>query len=192
MKKLCSIVAFVALSTTAFSQVANINYGSVAALGGALFQGSDGSSADSISIGYFTGSANAALTGWVSIQQDTSFNTSTGFNTGAGTNFDVSSAIGLDAWILVADGSESGLIRGNDWATISGATAPTPTPTLAYQFGDSYSSSNVTILGDIAVTNNAGQGGTGISVSVVPEPSTYAMLAGALALGYVMVRRRKA
>ena len=30
-----------------------------------------------------------------------------------------------------------------------------------------------------------------ISVGVVPEPSTYAMLAGALALGYVMIRRRK-
>lgn len=28
--------------------------------------------------------------------------------------------------------------------------------------------------------------------TIVPEPSTYAMLAGALALGYVMVRRRKA
>lgn len=30
------------------------------------------------------------------------------------------------------------------------------------------------------------------TLSLVPEPSTYAMLAGALALGYVMVRRRKA
>ena len=32
----------------------------------------------------------------------------------------------------------------------------------------------------------------GINLQTVPEPSTYAMLAGALALGYVMVRRRKA
>lgn len=32
----------------------------------------------------------------------------------------------------------------------------------------------------------------GNNYHLVPEPSTYAMLAGALALGYVMVRRRKA
>jgi hypothetical protein len=33
---------------------------------------------------------------------------------------------------------------------------------------------------------------TGTNGSVVPEPSTYAALAGLLALGYVMVRRRRA
>ena len=34
--------------------------------------------------------------------------------------------------------------------------------------------------------------GSNITLNVVPEPGTYALIGGMLALGYVMVRRRRA
>jgi len=49
--------------------------------------------------------------------------------------------------------------------------------------------SNLSLTGTGAPYMGGTPAGYGV---VVPEPSTYAMLAGALALGYVMVRRRKA
>ena len=202
MKKiLLQLAGFTIGASSLFGLTANINYGSAPAAGGALFQGEDGQSADSIAIGYFSGTANAALTGWTAIQTDTDFNTTTGFNIGAtGSGADVTAANGLDAWILVLDGSLSGLIRATDWAAFSGATAPTPDPTLTFQLDSNDSTSTIQSLSaantTFTVTNNGGQGGSGIGIQLtavaVPEPSTFAALAGLCALGAVMVRRRRA
>ena len=97
--KITKLIAFLATvsfggSSLVGQSIADINYGSAAALGGGLFTGADGNSADSIAIGYFSEAANAALTGWTAFQTDTSFNTTGGFNTAAITGVNVDSSSG--------------------------------------------------------------------------------------------------
>ena len=60
------------------------------------------------------------------------------------------------------------------FVTTSGAVLPSDGATVA--FNTVFTSDPYTAQG---------------TIGVVPEPSTYAMFAGALALGYVMIRRRK-
>ena len=176
--------------------IANINFGSAAAAGGGLFTGADGTSADSIAIGYFSGSANAALTGWSAFNTDTSYNTTGGFNLAGATNVTVDSAIGLDAWILIADGSLSALVRADDWASYSGVVSPGTPASLVYQFDSADTAANISSLAatgtTLTISDNAGQGGaSGVSFQLaVPEPSSYALLGGLLALTCVMLRRR--
>ena len=175
--------------------IADINYGSAPAVGGGLFLGEDGGSADSIAIGYFSGAANAGLTGWTAFQTDTSWNT-TGLNVAAITGVDATSSSGLDAWILIADGSLSGLVRANDWASISGVVAPGTPAALSYQFDSADTAANISSLAatgtTLTITDNGGfQGGSGVSIQLaVPEPSSYALLGGLFALTCVMLRRR--
>ena len=176
--------------------IADINYGSKGAAGGGLFFGADGGSADSIAIGYFSAAANAELTGWTAFQTDTSWNT-TGLNLAAGTGFDVTSSAGKDAGILFSDDSLTGLVRANDWASISGVAAPGTPAALVYQFDSADSAANISSFAGagttLTITDNGGfQGssGVGFQLTAVPEPSAYAALAGLLALGCVMLRRR--
>jgi hypothetical protein len=175
--------------------IADINYGSAPAVGGGLFLGADGGSADSIAIGYFSAAANAELTGWTAFQTDTSWNT-TGLNLAAGTGFDVTSAVGADAWILFSDDSLTGLVRANDWASISGVAAPGTPAALVYQFDVGDAAANISSLAGagttLTITDGAGFQNQGVSfqLTAVPEPSAYAALAGILALGCVMLRRR--
>lgn len=176
---------------------ANINWGSAPDNpGSAQFFGDDAAVADSIALGYFTGnSANADLTGWNSIVADSSFEGGA-VNFGTSGVYDVTSAAGNDAWILITDGALTGLVRGSSWSVISGATAPTPTPALKYEIGASDTSATLTALAGtgtaISIGAGGGFGGSGVSIqlSAVPEPSAFALLSGALALGWVMVRRR--
>lgn len=176
--------------------IADINYGSAPAVGGGLFLGADGGSADSIAIGYFSAAANAELTGWTAFQTDTSWNT-TGLNVAAITGVDATSASGLDAWILFVDGSLTGLVRANDWADISGVAAPGTPAALSYQFDSADTAANISFLAGsgttLTITDNGGfQGssGVGFQLTAVPEPSAYALLGGLFALTCVMLRRR--
>ena len=161
-------------------------------LGGALFQGTDANAADSITLGYFSGTANAALTGWTALgAPDTTFNVSSGLNGAAFEGLDVTSAVGKEAWILVTDAALTGLVRANSWVNISGGTSPSPPATLVYTFGSSDSTATVTTLGNVVITDNGGFNGTGIAIALaVPEPGTYALIIGALALAWVAIRRR--
>ena len=175
--------------------IADINYGSAPAVGGGLFLGEDGGSADSIAIGYFSAAANAELNGWTAFQTDTSWNT-TGLNVAAITGVDATSSSGLDAWILIADGSLSGLVRANDWANISGVVAPGTPAALSYQFDSADTAANISSLAGegttIVISDSDGfQGSSGVSIQLtVPEPSSYALLGGLFALTCVMLRRR--
>jgi hypothetical protein len=200
MKKIKLVTFLTAISFGASSllgqSIANINYGSASALGGSLFQGADGNNVDSISIGFFSAAAAADLTGWTSFATDSVFATTTGFNAGAESNVDVTAASGLDAWVLIADGSLSGLVRANDWASYSGVASPgTPAP-LSFQFDSADTAAGVSFLAGagttVTITNGGGQGGSGLGfqLTAVPEPSSYALLGGLLALGCVMLRRR--
>lgn len=93
-----------------------MNYGSFPDDEGASFQGADGMSADSIAIGYFSGTANDSLTGWNSLVVDDNFAPDTdGFNNVVAPGVEVTPANGLEAWLLITDGANSGLVRANDW-----------------------------------------------------------------------------
>lgn len=181
------------LSNLVAQDFANISYGSNPTPGSALFLGIDAAAADSISIGYFSGTANALGTGYTTLDTSTSFNSNvTGFNGPTTSNTDVTSSSGKDAWIQVVDGSLFGFINMSDWASISGAPAGnTPTP-LDYTIVG-VNNNNLSTFG-LDVTEGGGFQGSGYSfklAAVVPEPSTYALLVGALALGFVAIRRRK-
>ena len=175
--------------------IADINYGTTPAAGGGLFFGADGGSADSIAIGYFSAAANAELTGWNAFQTDAGWN-APGFNIAGGTGFDVTSAVGKDAWILFSDDSLTGLVRANDWASISGVAAPGTPAALVYQFDGGDVAANISSFAGagtaLTITDGGGFQGQGVSfqLSAVPEPSAYAALAGILALCCVMLRRR--
>lgn len=176
--------------------IADINFGSAPVPGGGLFFGADGGSADSITIGFFSAAANAELTGWNALPSyDNSWN-APGFNIAGGTGFDVTSALGADAWILFYDDSLTGLVRANDWASITGVAAPGTPAALVYQFDGSDVAANISSFAGagtaLTITDGGGFQSQGVSfqLSAVPEPSAYAALAGILALGCVMLRRR--
>ena len=192
MKKntLLSTLFFISVSFLN-GQSADISYGSEPSIGGSLFQGLDGDAVDSIAIGYFTGAANAELSGWNPFATSTTFQTLDGLSINTENSVDVSLGIGSDAWLLVSDDSFSGLIRSNDWDAITGASPPA-LESLIYQLGPSNTISSSSFLGDLAVFDNGGQGGSGLLVQVVPEPSTYALFAGILSIGYIIVRRSRA
>ena len=194
-KHLLLLAGFIALlpaSVIAQTQ-ADIVYGSDSAVGGGLFQGTDGNSADSITIGYFSGTANAGLTGWVALgAANTNFTTTTGFNPASLGSVNVTSAVGKEAWILITDAALVGLVRADDWASITGVVSPGAPSTLTYLFDAADSTSTVTTLGNVVVTNNGGLSGSGISMAIaVPEPGTIALLFGFMAFTWVAIRRRK-
>ena len=195
MKKILLIAGIISASSTltlSAQNIADIDYGSTPALGGALFYGTDAAQADSISVGYFsTGAANIALTNWVTLATDSTFEAA-GFNTASGTDLDVTAGVNKDAWVLISDAGGNGLARLDSWVSISGGVSPSPKSSLDYTFGSTATVATITGI-NVTIADSAGQGAQGVSISVgvVPEPSTYALLVGALALGFVAIRRRK-
>ncbi|MDB2682485.1 PEP-CTERM sorting domain-containing protein [Opitutales bacterium] len=198
-----SLVAVLGLSASSlFGGVANFNYGTAAESGGAMFLGADGGAADSVTVGYFAGDVfSADLTGWNVLDANTS-GVLGGFFSSTTANTDTTAATGLTAYLLIADGAYAGFVNLDSWASFSGTVAPALPEALSYVIGAAATSASVnTFAGvDSVITVTDGQGtdfaggfsGSGVSIQVVPEPSTYAALSGLLALGYVMVRRRRA
>ena len=198
MNKLLKTFAFCAASclTANADDFANISYGSAAAPGGAIFLGTDGAAADSITIGYFSSgtAANLALTNWNVIASDNSWNASpapTGFNIATEANVNVTSFSGLSAWVLITDGSDTALYTSSNWATFSGTTPPATPTSYNATLTASDSTSTISYLGNVEVTNNAGFQSQGVSIAIVPEPSTIALLFGFMAFTWVAIRRRK-
>ena len=197
MKNILSILGALSISSSMLvAGVANISFGSVAEFGGAQFYGSDGNAADSITIGYFTGDTfNASLTGWNALES-TSSAPFGGFMAGSSANTDTSAGNGLTAYLLVTDGALNGFVNVSTWAALTGTSAPSAPAALNYTIGASNTvttfdgSGSLNIIAGQGTDFTGGFSGTGVSINVVPEPSAYAALAGLLALGCVMLRRR--
>lgn len=178
------------------AQLANIGYGSLAGPGAAVFLGIDGAKADSITLGCFDAStANIALTGWTEFVTDSNFDDhipTVGINTGTLSDFDVSSALNKEVWVLITDAGVQALVRLNSWASITGAVAPASPTNLDYTFGPGATVASITTLGGVTVQDDDGFQGSGVSFTlVVPEPATYAAVLGLVTLvGVVFYRRR--
>lgn len=200
MKYILSILGALSISSSMLvAGVANISFGSAAELGGAQFYGSDGLAADSITLGYFTGDTfSATLTGWNALESSVSAPFG-GFMAGSTSNTDTTAGEGLTAYLLVTDGAFNGFVNLASWASLTGADAPATPPSLDYTIGGTVTASGLNAFnGSGTVTVTDGQGtnfgggfsGSGVSITVVPEPSAYALLGGLLALTCVMLRRR--
>ena len=103
----------------------------------------------------------------------------------AGSNSVVQAGITFDLSSSVAAGNEIGILVFNTSTTSS--SAGDSILIFTNNWGVPSDGSNIGITGSAAPYSGA----PSASGTVVPEPSTYAMFAGALALGYVMIRRRK-
>lgn len=200
MKNILSILGALSVSSSMLvAGVANISFGAASEFGGAQFYGSDGNAADSITIGYFTGDTfNASLTGWNALES-TSSAPFGGFMAGSSANTDTSAGNGLTAYLLVTDGALNGFVNLSSWASLSGTVAPATPAALNYTIGATATAAGVNAFngsGTVSVVDGQGTNfaggfaGSGVSIQVVPEPSAYAALAGLLALGCVMLRRR--
>jgi hypothetical protein len=185
MKKLINIIAFIAITPLiSFAQDASVSFGSAPALGGALFVGIDsitlvddvyGSIAGISSI--VPGPGPGGTTGYANITETISNVTFAG-----------------TPWLALTSSAGTAYIRGNTFAALASASAPTPTPINSYTLGATESASVISVSSEglgVLITDNAGLFGQGVSISVVPEPSTYALIAGFAAFVLVAIRRRK-
>ena len=91
-------------------------------------------------------------------------------------------------WLLVQRGVQTGYIQSLDWAPIALATAPSPPSQSTIVHSGTDTSSLLLKGGGLWVfgTNSLG----GLDVGFIPEPSTYALIFGGLALAFVALRRK--
>jgi hypothetical protein len=199
------LVALLSLGASSLTAgIANIAYGSVGGFGGSQFFGSDDAAADSVAVGYFAGDVVDAtsLSGWTALATSVSFPIG-GFSNNS-LQVDTTAGDGLSAYVLIVDGGLQAVVALNSWVAITGLDAPATPSALAYTFGAGDSASNITSFAATGTTLTifdgggtdfgGGTSGSGVSftLTAVPEPSTFAALAGLCALGAVMVRRRRA
>ena len=185
MKKLINIIAFIAITPLiSFAQDASVSFGSAPAVGGALFVGIDSNTLVDDVYGSIAGISSivpgpgpGGTTGYANITETLNNVTFAG-----------------TPWLALTSSAGTAYIRGNTFAALASASAPTPTPTNNYTLGATESASVITVSGDglgVLITDGAGIFGSGVSIAVVPEPSTYALIAGFAAFVLVAIRRRK-
>ena len=185
MKKLINIIAFIAITPLiSFAQDASVSFGSAPAVGGALFLG-----IDSITL---VDDVYGSIAGISTIVPGVGPGGVDGYATITETINNVTFA--GTPWLAINSTLGTAYIRGNAFAALASASAPTPTPINSYTLGATESESVISVSSDgldVIITDNAGIFGQGVSISVVPEPSTYALIAGFAAFILVAIRRRK-
>ena len=116
------------------------------------------------------------------------------------TNVDVTAANGKQAYLAFfkgitdvtnyANAVELGLVSALTWDNFSGNTlGPTPPPLLDYTFGKTTIGAGVLIGSEEDDPRFASGEGFNYLTAAVPEPATYALIFGSLALLYVLRRR---
>jgi hypothetical protein len=185
MKKLINIIAFIAITPLiSFAQDASVSFGSAPAPGGALFVGIDSITLVDDVYGAIAGISTivpgvgpGGVSGYANITETLNNVTFAG-----------------TPWLALTSSAGTAYIRGNTFAALASASAPTPTPTNNYTLGSTESASVISVSSEglgVLITDNAGIFGQGVSISIVPEPSTYALIAGFAAFVLVAIRRRK-
>ena len=181
MKKLLlSLLASALLVQFASAQALSISYGSPIAPGATTF-----TNADSIAIGFLDG---GTFTSFDSTAAAPGPGGVAGFANGfyEATDF---AYTGENAVIQVTAGSNVGYVTSTAWTQPIASSAPPATPT-ANVFTLSGSDASIFTLTNMEVDPGlTAIGGIGLSV-IVPEPSTYALLAGFAAFIFVAIRRR--
>lgn len=185
MKKLINLIAVIAITPLiSFAQDASVSFGSAPAPGGALFI-----NVDSITL---VDDAYQAIAGISTIVPGAGPGGVTGYANITETINNVT--FSGTPWLALNSSAGTSYIRGASFLALASASAPTPTPTNNYTLGASDSSANITISSTgfqgVVITDGGGIFGSGVSIAV-PEPSTYALLAGFAAFVFVAIRRRK-
>ena len=187
-KTLLPLLLSLTLTGSVFGQAANAVWGTAAAAGGALFFDASGAGLSEISLGYFAGGDTSGA--FTSVASHT-------YTAGPPAGFlNASTALtgitysGETAWLRLGDSTSTSYVTDSSWATFSGTTAPAAPSTYNISIGSSTSAADLTLINAVAV-DGGGFTGSGVSISVVPEPSTYALIAGFAAFLFAAIRRRK-
>lgn len=186
MRKIIFLLSTVAI-TPLLSQVQNadFSFGSAVGFGGALFH-----SSNTIALGFFDSGVFTSISGDIAVGNDP-FGNHGYANHSFSSNPVPASAIGQEMYIKLSQDYGDAYITDSGWATISATTPPATPPLNAALIGHGNAGQiSVALSGLDVVTVSGGIGGTGLSIGSIPEPSTYALILGAVALGFAFRRRK--